>query len=163
MSEISNEKITSLNEYNKYLKVIRPSGWLVVTSIVILIGIGVFWAFTGSILTTQQCKSVVQADVAIGYVGLENSEKVQVGQSINLTVGDTIVGGVIESVGAVPVDIAEVEKTLGSTILAKNVLPESGGVQVIARLSRSIESGQSVIASMEIITQDVTPIQLVMG
>ncbi len=163
MPESTKERITSATEYNKYLKVIKPSVWIIICAILLLIGVAIFWAFTGNILTTQTCKSVILSDTAIGYLELSQAGAVQSGQKVNVTVEDRIVGGVVERVADLPSSRDEAVLVLGSQALADHIVPQSGGVEVVARLSHPIESSSSTIAGMEIITQDVTPIQLFMG
>lgn len=163
MTQETKQAITSMDEYNKYLKVIKPRVWLVIGALLLMVAMTVLWAFTGNILTTQTCKSVVSGDIVIGYVGMDGAGAVQPGQSVNVAAGELVVGGVVESVGNLPVSREEAAQSLGSQALAEGIVPPDGGVEVVARLSRSTAATPNTVVSMEIVTQDIAPIQLLMG
>lgn len=160
--EENKEKISSVNEYNKYIKVIRPGVWIVMVAIASLIVSGVLWAFFGNIVTTQSLKSVVFGDAAYGYVDMNSIQNVTTGQRVSVTIDGNTLDGVVESVGKTPVNATQAGKTLQSDILAQNIVPEGGGYEVVARLKKPADSQVSEIADMQIVTQDVAPIQILM-
>ncbi len=162
MVEGIKEKISSVNEYNKYIKVIKPSVWIVVTAIVCLIASCVLWAFWGNIVTTQSLKSVVLGSRAYGYVDMQSIQNVEAGQRVSVTINGDTIDGVVEAVGEAPMDAAQAAETLKSDVLAQNIVPEGGGYEVTALLTKPADSKSSVISDMQIVTKDVAPIQILM-
>lgn len=160
--EENKEKISSVNEYNKYIKVIKPGAWIVIVAIVSLILCGVLWAFFGNIVMTQSLKSVAYGDLAYGYLDMDSVQNVDAGQRVSVTVDGNILDGVVESIGTTPVNAAQASETLQSEVLAQNIVPEGGGYEVVARLNTSAEVQTGVIADMQIVTLDVAPIQILM-
>lgn len=79
------DRISSPEEIDDYMKVTRPSMWLVMASVVLLLAAAIIWSITGHIETTLD--TVVQAENGLVMVEIT---KEQIGQ---LAVGSEVRAG----------------------------------------------------------------------
>ena len=78
------DKVTSPDQLNDYLKVTGVSTWVIIVALIIILGGAIVWTFAGKIVVTEPAAVVVENGEAIVYVNEDQSNKLAVGQTLNL-------------------------------------------------------------------------------
>lgn len=99
----SMDRVSSPEQLNDYIKVSRPSVWLVLGAVIVLL-IGVcLWGVFGKITTTREALTLVQGGQAVCYVTPELANSLAPGMEV--CVGDST--GKIISIASTPIEITD--------------------------------------------------------
>lgn len=101
--ESSIERVTSPEQLNEYIRVAKPSVWIVLSAVVVLLAGAMVWAVFGTIETSFRAGAVCENGHTACYVTGENAKKLTEG--LKVTVGEY--SGVIVSISEIPVDMPE--------------------------------------------------------
>ncbi len=95
------DRVSSPEQLNDYIKVSRPSLWLVLVAVIVLL-IGVcFWGLFGTLTTTREAMALVQDGKSICYVTPEVAKSLAPGMEVRIS--DS--AGEIISVASTPMEI----------------------------------------------------------
>ncbi|MBR3224316.1 MAG: hypothetical protein IKF78_03245 [Atopobiaceae bacterium] len=108
------ERMQSPEKVDEYIRVSRPSVWVLVAALVLIVCGALVWGFTGSIAKTQSTKGVMYEEDAnhiLCLLPLEVGGQYLVGHEANIALasGQSIQGTVI-AVGEDPMSFEEVQK-----------------------------------------------------
>ncbi|MEG1947753.1 MAG: hypothetical protein RR139_11715 [Lachnospiraceae bacterium] len=95
------DRVSSPEQLNDYIKVSRPSVWLILTAIILLLVGACIWGVFGTLTTTCDTIAVVQGGKAVCYVTPSVAQDIAVG--MELKASSSI--GHITSVAAAPMEI----------------------------------------------------------
>lgn len=97
------DRVTSPEQLNDYIKVTRPSLWLVLGAVIaLLIGV-IIWGVLGTLATVRQVPAVVKDGKAVCYVTPELAENITPGMEVRIGENE----GKIISIATAPVEATE--------------------------------------------------------
>lgn len=97
------DRVSSPEQLNDYIKVSRPSVWLILAAVVVLL-VGVFvWGVLGTLTTTHDAVAVVHGGKVTCYLPPEAAKSLTPGMEVH--VGDST--GNITSVASEPMEITD--------------------------------------------------------
>lgn len=147
----------SPDQLGVYIKVSKPSVWLLLALIAVLLAAGIVWFFAGSIVETVMGAAVSDGEGAVAYVSLEDSAKIHEGDAVVLTAED---GGVrtgsVGAVGDTPVAVDHVRQVAEELPLSL----EGERWACIVSVDASLEPG-SYEAAVEVASH--RPIMMLLG
>lgn len=92
--EKSLKKIASPEELDRYIRISRPSIWLILSAIIVLL-VGIcIWGIFGSLKTTTEVKGLVESGEMISVISSQEGSQVQPGMAVYLD--DEKVGEVVD-------------------------------------------------------------------
>lgn len=145
------------DQLGSYIKVSRPSVWMLMAVIAALLVAGVVWFFAGSVKEGASGPCRVREGSCIVYIPLSKSAKLQPGNEVVLTDGDARYQGTVSSVGDTPLSIRAIEQEC--TDLDLSTFAEDGwGVAVWIET----DAAPGTYAA-RIITASYQPIRLLFG
>lgn len=145
------------DQLGTYIKVSRPSVWMLIAVIVALLVAGVAWFFAGTVNESVSGPCAADADACVVYVPLSRASEVAPGDAVTLSAGGAQAEGVVASVGDEPVSLANVQAACG-TDDTPGFAQDSWGVAVT--VDAAVEPGTY---SARIITASHRPIRLLLG
>ncbi|MEG1145665.1 MAG: hypothetical protein RSE05_09905 [Clostridium sp.] len=95
------DRVSSPEQLNDYIKVSRPSVWLILTAVILLLAGACIWGVFGTLTTSCDTVAVVQGGKAVCYVTPSVAQDIAAGMELN--VSSSV--GHITSVAAVPMEI----------------------------------------------------------
>lgn len=146
------DRVSSPEQLNDYIKVSRPSVWLVLGAVIVLL-IGIcFWGAFGTLTTTREALLMVQDGKSICYVTPELAESLDRGMDVR--VGDNT--GSIISIASMPIEITnDIEPY---ALYLSGLKP--GDWVVPVRVDVSMQDGVYVA---EIVLETISPISFVLN
>ena len=145
------------DQLGSYIKVSRPSVWMLIAVIVALLVAGVAWFLAGTVNESVSAPCVAEQDSCVAYIPLSRSAEVKPGDAVVLTSGDGDVQGSVEVVGQTPVSVEQIEAVCGSDGLA-GFSQDSWGIAVALDVTASPGAYDA-----RIITASHRPIRLLLG
>lgn len=151
-TEKKQNKITSPEQLNKYIRVSNPATWIVLCIIIIfLLGICV-WGVTGRLETTKSAALAVSSGKAVVYIPADDIGSVKAGMTVRA--GDQ--SGQITSVSEKPLevssDVDEYVKYVGNL--------SDGEAVYMADVNMKLDDG---VYSSKIVTESIAPISFLMN
>ena len=147
----------SPDQLGVYIKVSKPSVWLLLALIAVLLIAGTVWFFAGSIVENVMGTAVSDGEGVVAYVSLEDSAKIHEGDAVVLTAEDGGVrAGNVGAVGDTPVAVDHVRQVAEELPLSLEGERWACAVSVDA----SLESG-SYEAAVEVASH--RPIMMLLG
>ena len=116
------ERIQSPENLNDYIRVSNPGVWLILAAVIVLLAGACIWGFFGHIDSAVPVDVHVQDDTAVGYIAAADSEKIEIGMTVEF--GDaqgTVTGFLPEQEGFCCVTV---EAELPDGIYAAKVICE---------------------------------------
>lgn len=116
MSELfrkkSLDKISAPEQLDSYMKVVRPSVWMILIAILLLLAGGIIWSLMGTVDTVVSCYVLVNDNGTVIYVPEEEMTLVKTGMTVDVIQDNTIdnddsISGVIIDIDNVPMTGAE--------------------------------------------------------
>lgn len=145
------------DQLGTYIKVSRPSVWMLIAVIVALLAAGVAWFLAGTVNESVSGPCIAQDESCIVFAPLSHSGEVKPGDEVTLS-GDGIdIQGVVNSVAEVPVAKSGIEAVFGSADFP-GFSQDDWGVAV--SVDASLDPGSY---SARIITASHRPIRLLLG
>ncbi len=95
------DRVSSPEQLSDYIKVSRPSVWLILAAVIVLLAGVCVWGVFGTLTTTSNAVTVVQGSAATCYVSVVEAKSIIPGMEIS--VGDYT--GNITSVAQAPIEI----------------------------------------------------------
>ena len=147
------DRVNSPEQLNEYIRVTRPSVWIVLGAVVLLLVGVVIWGVLGTIETTVETGVRVQDGVITAFVSPEDAEKLSVGMPAEI---DGRVGSVlsVENVPALPPEDAE-----------PSLLYYAGlsGADICCRVQLSCDGLADGIYRATLTAERISPITFVIG
>ncbi|MGN0073561.1 MAG: hypothetical protein ACI36W_07220 [Coriobacteriales bacterium] len=148
----------SPEQLGSYIKVSRPSVWLLLCAIAVLLAAGVAWFFAGTIHETARGTAVAAQDGSVvAYLSLEDSAAVAAGDPATLQADGTTVDAVVLEFCGEPVSRSRVQEECGGQ-QAPDELEDSWYAAV--RLQADAAPG---VYSVAIVTASHRPVMLLLG
>jgi hypothetical protein len=146
------ERVSSPEQLNEYIKVSRPSVWLILGAVIILL-IGVcVWGVFGTLTSTKHGVMVVQGNKADCYVSVEEAKAITPGMEVKVVSSV----GTITAVASAPMEITD---DFDAYALYLSGL-KMGDWVVLMNVDISVSDG----AYMDvIITESISPISFVLN
>lgn len=145
------------DQLGTYIKVSRPSVWLLIGVIVALLAAGVAWFLAGTVNESVSGPCVVQDESCVVYAPLSRSGEVKPGDAVMLSRDGIDTQGVVSSVAEVPVAKSSIEASYGSADFP-GFSQDDWGVAVT--VDAPVASGTY---SARIVTASHRPIRLLLG
>lgn len=145
------------DQLGTYIKVSRPSVWMLIAVIVALLVAGVAWFLAGTVNESVSGPCVAQEKSCVVYAPLSRSGEVKPGDTVTLTSGDTVIEGSVASVEETPVAIDQIEIAYGFADFP-GFSQDTWGVAVA--VSAPVDAGTY---SARIVTASHRPIRLLLG
>jgi hypothetical protein len=99
----SMEKVTSPDQLNDYIRVAKPSVWILLAAVIILLSGIVCWSIFGHITTSVRGACSVGSDsAAYLYVSPDDASKLKTGMDVSVTVQGQTVKAKISTIDADP-------------------------------------------------------------
>ncbi|MGN0039274.1 MAG: hypothetical protein ACI36Y_09125 [Coriobacteriales bacterium] len=148
----------SPEQLGSYIKVSRPSVWLLLCAIAVLLAAGTAWFFAGTIQETSRGTAVAAQDGSVvAYLALEDSAAVAAGNAATLEAGGSSVQAVVLEVCEEPVSRSRVLAACGGQLAQGG---QEAGWYAAVRLQASLPPGTYPAA---IVTASHRPIVLLLG
>lgn len=152
------KRSASPEQLGSYIKVSRPSVWLLLCAIAVLLAAGTVWFFAGTIHETARGTAVAAPDGSVvAYLPLEDSAAVAAGNPATLEAGGTTAEAVVLEVCSEPVSRSRAQEDCGGQ-LPQSEQPNSWYAAV--RLQADVAPGTY---SAAIVTASHRPIMLLLG
>lgn len=149
------KRVNSPEQLNDYIRTVRPSVWVLIAAVLILLCAALVWSIFGKLDTTVHADGVATGETVVCY--LSDVSGIQPGNTVTLG-GLT---GQVVSVSAKPLSRSQVEEKLDVdeyTLYCLNLSQWNYEVQI----SLPGLEGQEYV-SVNIVTESVSPISFVMG
>ncbi len=153
------EKLRSPDDLDKYVRVTKPSAWAVVSALVLLLVGLLAWGVFGAVSTNVTATGAYVGQQSMCFLSAEDAAKVSVGDAAS-------VGGVRTSVAevtAVPLSRDEARERLGSDYLVSTLVKGDWAYLVTFERVDDPSLAQGVPLSVDITTERVAPIRLLLG
>lgn len=152
------KRSASPEQLGSYIKVSRPSVWLLLCAIAVLLAAGTAWFFAGTIHETARGTAVAAPDGSVvAYLSLEDSAAVAAGNPATLQADGTTVDATVLELCSEPVSRSRVQEECGG-LPAPGEQPNSWYAAV--RLQADVAPGTY---SAAIVTASHRPIMLLLG
>lgn len=146
------EKVSSPNQLNEYIRVVRPTAWIVLSAIIIfLLGV-VIWGIFGTVETTIPAVAVCEGGKVVCYTNVENSDVPSIGMKVTFEEHT----GTIKFVKDIPVQLDKPEEAY---LLHKGGFKKDDFCYVAAVDAEKTPDG---IYSAKITIDSVSPISFVL-
>ena len=149
------QRVNSPEQLNDYIRTVRPSVWVLMVAVIILLCTALVWGIFDKLDTTVQAGGVATQDGVVCY--LSDASGIRPGNTV--TVGNLT--GTVVSVSAKPLSMAQVEEKLDVDEYTLYCLDLSQWNYEVQISMDGLENGEYV--SVNIVTESVSPISFVMG
>ena len=159
MAELQTNTDRSLapDQLGTYIRVSKPSVWMLLGVIAALLTAGIVWFFAGSITERVPACALIREDQAVAYVPLSRASEIEVGDVIELARRDTAEPGVVTGLGNEPVSLDIVRRECGEDEL-EGFETDTWAVRL------EIDAGAAQGAySARVVTATHRPIRLLLG
>lgn len=149
------QRVNSPEQLNDYIRTVRPSVWVLLVAVIILLCTALVWGIFGNLDTTVHAGGVASGDTVVCY--LSDPADIQPGNTVTL---GNLTGKVV-SVSAKPMSRADVEAKLDVddyTLYCLNLSQWNYEV----RISMPELDSQDYV-SVNIVTESVSPISFLLG
>lgn len=152
------EKLRSPDDLDKVVRVTRPSVWVVLAALAAFLAGILAWGLFGTVSVNVSGNGVVTDGQAVCFLSTDDAARVQEGNGVLLGGAHLKVAGV----SAIPLSRDEVAAILKSDYLVDTLVKEKWAYEVVldGDISGLVEG---VPLSMNIVTERVAPISLVLG
>jgi len=153
------EKLRSPDDLDKYVRVTSPSAWAVVAACAALLLGLLAWGVFGAVSTSVSATGAVVDGRAVCLLSAEDAAKVDAGDA-------AYVGGEqmrVTEVAPVPLSRDEAHAELGSDYLVAALLDGDWGYLVAFEGDGTADLATGVPLTIDITTERVAPISLVLG
>ncbi|MDO4537339.1 MAG: hypothetical protein Q4B54_04195 [Coriobacteriales bacterium] len=144
------------DQLGTYIKVSKPSVWLLLGIIVALLVAGITWFFAGTITERVPACTLISNDAATAYIPLSKASAVEIGDPIELERQDEGSAGTVATIGTVPISLETVAQSCGEN--SASLGEDSWAVKLTLDTDASPGAYQSWI-----ITATHRPIRLLLG
>ena len=152
-------KLRSPDDLNVYVRVVNPSGWIVLAICAILL-IGLFaWGAVETAETSVQAMGTRMEDKVACYLPSNRTSKIRVGDTANAD-GHLLK---VASISAVPVSRNEAHEMLVSDYLANTLVTSDWSSVVLLEGNEVASIAEGVPLNVTITTERVAPMSLVFG
>lgn len=145
------------DQLGTYIKVSRPSVWMLIAVMVALLVAGTAWFFAGTVNESVSGPSVAGGSSCIVYVPLSRSSEVKLGDTVTLAGNEAQVEGTVTALSSSPVSLEQIEGACGTSNLP-GFSQDTLGIAVT--VDASPEPGTY---TARIITASHRPIRLLLG
>lgn len=157
------DSISSPEQLNDYIKVSNPGIWLVLAALFILLAAVLVWGFTCRLPTTVGVEGVVLDGNVLCYIGVEDANKISIGQKASLIKSDdSQFTGKISSIGDIPMSAVRIASELNSDYLAHELIQGEFAVKLIIVLDKSGLANGTML-NISIVTDSVRPVDFLLG
>ncbi|WP_432314456.1 hypothetical protein [Collinsella aerofaciens] len=140
-----------------YIKVSRPSVWMLMATIVALLVAVAAWFFAGTVHESVSGTCMASEDSVVVYVPLTKSSEVHVGDAVMLASDGAEIQGTVVSIGDTPLAKSTIEEACGVSDLPA-FSQDSWGIAL--SVDASVGPGSY---SARIVTASHRPIKLLLG
>ena len=152
-------KLRSPDDLNMYVRVVNPSGWIVLTVCAILL-FGLFaWGAVETAETSVETMGTRMEDKVACYLPSNRTSKIRVGDTANAD-GHLLK---VASISAVPVSRNEAHEMLVSDYLANTLVTSDWSNVVLLEGDEVANIAENVPLNVTITTERVAPMSLVFG
>jgi hypothetical protein len=165
----SMDKVSSPEQLDEYIRVSKPSIWIVLCAFFILAVSVIVWGFMGTLPQTLTVSGLLKDDnSAICYVSVNQLDKNIVGCKVQIVAADgTALSGVVSAVSANPLSAeeiaADIRATQGSDWLITRLVADDYAYAVTVKISGSPLYIPGTIADVTLITEEVKPISFILN
>lgn len=146
------DRISSPEELNDFLRVVRPSVWLALAAIIILLAAFVVFGLYGTLPSTVSAKGIAQGGEVVCYV----TQAARISPGMPATIGS--IQGLVVSVSSVPLSEKEINETHPEDYLLYQLDPQAWNYPV--RLSApGVGDG---VWDVVITTETIRPIEFLL-
>jgi len=148
----SMDRISSPEELNEYLRVVRPSMWLALAAIIMLLAVFVVFGFYGTLPSTISAKGIAQGGDVVCYVA--QPERLSAGMP-------AIIGnfqGTVVSVSPTPLSEEEINETHPEDYLIYQLDPQAWNYPVHLSAPGVVDGVWDVV----ITTETIRPIEFLL-
>ncbi len=148
------DQLDNPDDLNKYLRVIHPSGWLMLLSVVVLLGGLLAWGFFGSVETSVSTVAVNMEGDVMCFLSTDSVSRIRKGDAayVNGT------PATVADISKVPLSPEEAKVLLKNDYLVDTLMPGNWGYKVTLDVSSDLSTDVPLGAS--ITTQRVAPVTL---
>jgi hypothetical protein len=147
------DRVESPEQLDQYIRVSKPSAWIMVAALLVASVSLLVWGFTGSLPQTITVKGIT-AENGVIYCYVDPSD---VQDSLE---GSTMTGTVSE-MSSVPYSLEEVSEILQKDWIIDQLI--SSGYVYQLKVETEEEPAQDIIVQASIVTSEVKPIEYVMN
>lgn len=149
------QRVNSPEQLNDYIRTVRPSIWVLLVAVIILLCTAMVWGIFGNLDTTVHAGGIATGDTVVCY--LPDAADIQPGNTV--TMGNLT--GKVVSVSAKPLSRADVESKLDVDEYALYCLNLSQWNYEVQISMPDLDTQDYV--TVNIVTESVSPISFLLG
>ena len=151
------EKITSPEQLNDYIRVTSPGAWLILSAILIFLAGFFFWIFNGQLEISFPTYIYTEGASSSAFVDVNDAVKLKRGMTVRLA--ESGVSGTVENVSAKVLSQSEISQLIGEDdALALGILAGSKRVKVAVKFPELV----SKISPAVFIIEQVKPVSFLL-
>lgn len=157
------DRVESPEQLDQYIKVSKPSAWIMVSALLIASASLLIWSFTGSLPQTTTVKGITAEEgVVYCYVDPSDIQESMVGCQVQMVLPDnSTMQGTVSEMSSVPYSLEEVSEILEKDWIIDQLVDSSYVYQL--KVDTETETSQNIIVQASIVTSEVKPIQYVLN
>jgi len=157
------DSLSSPEQLNDYIKVSNPGVWMILAALFILLAAVLFWGFTGGLPTSIHTRGVISGGNALCYINTDAAGAVKAGQGVKIQPAgrQETISGQVDTVGPVPMSVAEIAAGLHSDYLSQGLATNGFAVKVVVSVNGS-DIPEGTLLDLSIVTDAVRPIDFLL-
>jgi len=157
------DSLSSPEQLNDYIKVSNPGVWMILAALFILLAAVLFWGFTGGLPTSIHTRGVISGGNALCYINTDAAGAVKAGQGVKIQPAgrQETISGQVDTVGPVPMSVAEIAADLHSDYLSQALATNGFAVKVVVSVNGS-DIPEGTLLDLSIVTDAVRPIDFLL-
>lgn len=152
------KRLRSPDDMERYLKITNPSVWIVLGACVAVLAGALVWGFFGSVSVRVQTFGVCKDGRTFSFLTTEDAGKVRTGDT-------AMVAGIkmkVSNVSTIPKSRKEANDLTGSDYLTDTIMPQTWGYSCSFESESGENPPEMVPLNVQIITNVIRPISLIL-
>ncbi len=149
------KKLATPKEFDTYIRVVNPSFWIVLIAAVSIIIGGAIWAFTAEMAMTMTVYAVAGEESLIAFIDSEEADNITLDSQVTSDFGTITISRKSEN----PISYQECTENISDDYSLELVSPSTWNT--VLELSTDFEVEEGAIYEVTIVTEEVSPFELI--
>lgn len=158
------DRMASPERLDEYIKVVKPSLWIVVLAAVLLVASLIVWGFTGTIPKTLNMRGYIDGKgEAICYVPTNSMGADLEGNFVTISLPDgQKIKGVVSKVSATPYSLKEIAERVQNDWIVNSVMQGEYAYELHIQPEETMAGFSNVLIGATVIVSEIKPIQMML-
>lgn len=157
------DRIESPEKLDQYIKVSRPTTWVVLAGLLIVTLGALIWSFSGTLPEIMQTRGVTMTGNQVSlFVEPANLELVKTGDAVEITLPDqSKVSGTVSEVGKIPLSAVDLAEEINEQWIVEQISTDLYTYEILVTTDENIPAG--LIVDGDVTVREIHPIEYLLN